>query len=177
LYSNNSYIILNISIMARFKLVGKKRTKKMAPAKQGRTICPAVIRLLPVLLVLLLVPLLALLHLSLLLPMILLSCSLALWEPKLYLACPSPLLLLPPLLLVLPPPHLWLVPICLILPPPLDLKLPVSLRPKGVHRRPRNMQKDLFHLLLKQQPSPLLLPLLLSTLVTLHPSLLMLLPL
>jgi hypothetical protein len=33
-YSNNSHFILNISIMARFKLVGKKRTKKMAPAKQ-----------------------------------------------------------------------------------------------------------------------------------------------
>jgi hypothetical protein len=36
LYSNNSHFILNISIMARFKPVGKKRTKKMAPAKQGQ---------------------------------------------------------------------------------------------------------------------------------------------
>jgi hypothetical protein len=36
LCSNNSHFILNISITARFKLVGKKRTKKMAPAKQGQ---------------------------------------------------------------------------------------------------------------------------------------------
>ncbi len=49
--------------------------------------------------------------------------------------------------------------------------------PKKVHQRPRNVQKDPFHLLLKPQPSPLPLPLLLSTLVTLHSSLLMLLPL
>jgi hypothetical protein len=36
LYSNYSHFILNISIMARFKPVGKIRTKKMAPAKQGQ---------------------------------------------------------------------------------------------------------------------------------------------
>jgi hypothetical protein len=36
LYSNNSHFILNISIMVRFKPVGKKRTKKRAPAKQGQ---------------------------------------------------------------------------------------------------------------------------------------------
>jgi hypothetical protein len=56
-------------------------------------------------------------------------------------------------------------------------QLLVSLCPRRVHPRPRNVQKDPFHLLLKQQPSHLPLPLLLSTLATLHPSLLMLLPL
>jgi hypothetical protein len=36
LYCNNSHFILNNFTMARFKPVGKKRTKKMAPAKQGQ---------------------------------------------------------------------------------------------------------------------------------------------
>jgi hypothetical protein len=36
LYSNNSHFIFNISIMARFKPVGKKRVKKMAPVKLGQ---------------------------------------------------------------------------------------------------------------------------------------------
>jgi hypothetical protein len=36
LYSNNSHFSLNISTMARFKPVGKKRTKAKAPAKQGQ---------------------------------------------------------------------------------------------------------------------------------------------
>jgi hypothetical protein len=36
LYCNNSHFILNISTMARFKPAGKKRTKNMAPAKQGQ---------------------------------------------------------------------------------------------------------------------------------------------
>jgi hypothetical protein len=36
LYSNNSHFILNISIMARFKPVGKKRIPKVAPAKLGQ---------------------------------------------------------------------------------------------------------------------------------------------
>jgi hypothetical protein len=175
LYGNNSHFILNISIMARFKLVGKKRTKKMAPAKQGQdnmrsshqvvagsagassgaaagaaspVTAPANDTFVP------------------------LAGSLG---TKLHLAFPSPLLLLQPPLLVLPPPHQWLVPICLILPPSLALQLPVSLCPRRVHQGLKNLQKDPFHLLLKPQPSPLPLPLLLSTLVTLHPSLLTLL--
>ncbi len=49
--------------------------------------------------------------------------------------------------------------------------------PKKGSLRATNVQKDPFHLLMKPQPSPLLPPLLLSTLVTLHPSLLTLLPL
>jgi hypothetical protein len=36
LYSNNSHFSLNIFTVARFKLVGKKRTKAKAPAKQGQ---------------------------------------------------------------------------------------------------------------------------------------------
>ncbi len=44
-------------------------------------------------------------------------------------------------------------------------------------QKAKKRAKDLFHLLLKPQPSPLPPPLLLSMLVTLHPSLLTLLPL
>jgi hypothetical protein len=178
LYSNNSHFILNISIMARFKPVGKKMTKKMAPAMQGqdnmRSSCQVVAgsagassgaaagTALPVTAPAndTFVPL---------------AGSLGTKTPS-GISFPSATAATTAVSAAATS-YLWLVPICLILPPLLALQLPVSLRPRRVHQRRRNVQKDQFYLRLKLQPSPLPLPLLLSTLVTLHASLLMLLTL
>jgi hypothetical protein len=177
LYSNNSHFILNIiSIMARFRPVGKKWPNTMAPAKlvpvnmrinrqvvAGSTgvssgaaagaaspvTAPADDTFVP------------------------LACSLGTKSPS-GISVPSAIAASTA---VSATATSSLAPICPILLPPLALQLLVSLQPRRVHRRPRNMQKDPFHLLLKPQPSPLPLPLLLSTLLTLHPSLMTLLPL
>jgi hypothetical protein len=165
LYSTNSHFILNISTMARFKPVGKKRTKAKAPAKQGqderRSHCQVV-------------------------------------AAAAAAAAPADDAIVPPAgSLGTNAPSGIVAPSATAATTAVIAAATSSVAganmpdfatatcsaaagvplPKKGSSKPRILQKDPFHLLLKPQRSPLPPPLPLPMLVTLHPSLLMLLPL